>query len=298
MKKKSILILALFLIALASPAFNAEALKKNLVPSEAKWVVHIDIEKFAQTRLKDILMEKSHRPLGREIEDIERTADINFFEDISAVTAIGMKNEDEPILAFSGNLNKDRLLRLLKEEEHPEEIQHGEFLIYNWDDDEYGVFIHDNLLLISENEYGMIRVLDTFSGKAKGLSGEMDAKLQSVSPQTFVVAVAENVAEMVEDEDDFPSLLLQKTETLFFTASEQGNILKLALNLQTDSPETAKNMLDMAQGLKAFLAMSEEVDADWDLVKNMKIGIEGNSILVESESSIDSFLKVIMGMRF
>jgi len=297
MKKISVLVLTLFLIAIVSPAFSTEALKKNLIPEEAKWVVHIDVEKFAQTHLKKVLLEKSHFPLEREIFGIEKTANINFFEDIVAVTFIGMINGDEPVIAFSGNLNKDHLLGLLKKEEH-EEIQHGQFLIYNWGNNEYGAFISDRLLVISENRHDLEKVLDTFAGKAKSISGTLDSKLKSVSPHAFIFAAADNISEMVKDEDDFPSQILQKTESLFFAASEQGNTLKLVLNLQTDSPTTAKNLVDMAQGLKAFLAMSDKVDPEWDLLKNMNISIKGNAVLVESESSPEGLLKVLLGMKF
>lgn len=297
MKKISVLVLTLFLIAIVSPAFSTEALKKNLIPEDAKWVVHIDVEKFAKTQLKEVFMEKSHFPLEREILGIEKTANINFFEDITAVTIIGMIKDEEPIIAFSGNLNKDHLLGLLKKEE-PEEIQHGQFLIYSWGSDDCGTFINDRLLLISENRHDLEKVLDTFAGKAKSISGTLDSKLKSVSPHAFIFVAAENISEMVEDEDDFPSQILQKTESLFFAASEQDNTLKLVLNLQTDSPATAKNLVDMAQGLKAFLAMSDKVDPEWDLLKNMKIGIKGNAVLVESESSPEALLKVLMGMKF
>ncbi len=297
MKKFSVLVLSLFLIAVISPVFSTEGLKKNLVPEEAKWVVHIDVEKFARTQFKEVLMKKSHYPLEREIFGIEKAANINFFEDITAVTIIGMINDDEPVIAFSGNLNKDHLLGLLKEEKH-EEIQRGQFLIYKWGGNDYGTFINNRLLLISENKYSLEKVLDTFAGKAKSISGTLDSKLKSVSPHTFIFAAANNISEMVKDEDDFPSLILQKTESLFFTASEQDNTLKLVLNLQTDSPATAKNLVDMAQGLKAFLAMSDKVNPEWDVLKNLKIGIKGDTVLVASESSSEGLIKVLMGMKF
>ncbi len=297
MKKISVLVLTLFLIAVISPVFSTEALKKNLVPEEAKWVVHIDVEKFSQTQFKKALLEKSQYPMEREIFGIEKAANINFFEDITAVTIIGMINDDEPVIAFSGNLNKDHLLGLLKEEE-PEEIQRGQFLIYNWGRNEYGTFIDDRLMLISGNRYGLEKVLDTFAGKAKSISGTLDSKLKSVSPHAFIFAAADNISEMVKDEDDFPSQILQKTKSLLFTASEQDNTLKLVLSLQTDSPATAKNLVDMAQGLKAFLAMSDKVNPEWDVLKNLKIGMKGNTVLVESESSSEGFLKVLMGMKF
>ena len=77
--------------------------------------------KIRQTHFKKVLLEKSHYPLEREILGIEKTANINFFEDITAVTIIGMIKDEEPVIAFSGNLNKDHLLGLLKKEEPEDE---------------------------------------------------------------------------------------------------------------------------------------------------------------------------------
>lgn len=299
MKKYTIVILVSFLFVIPAALANAESLQTKLVPEEAIWLVHIDVAKFAKTQLKGILEDKTEGKFGKEIRTIEKTANIKFLDDISAVTAIGMANDEEPVIAFSGNLNKDHLLSLLKEEETPEEIQHGEFLIYNWDDDECGVFIHDRLVLISENRYGIEKVLDSFSGKGKSISGSsLQQQLNSLSPMTFLVAAAEDVSKMIdEDEDDFGAVILKKTEKAFFTAEEQQNELKLKLSLQTDSPETAQNMEGMVTGLKSFLAMHEKIDPEWEILKNLRISVKNNKVQLESESAYEELLHVLLGIK-
>ena len=94
MKKSIILGIALLLIVGSSLALGAEALQKNMIPGKAKWFIHIDVQKLAQTKLKDVLLGTSGSDFSREISEIEETAQISFFEDISAVTAVGMGMED------------------------------------------------------------------------------------------------------------------------------------------------------------------------------------------------------------
>lgn len=300
MRKFTILFLAFFLIALSSPCISGESLQTKLIPAEAKWLIHIDIEKFAQTELKQILEKKSENDIGREILGIEKTTGIDFFSDISAVTVIGMNHDnDEPVVAFSGSLDKAHLLGLLNEEESPNEINYGDFLIYNWDDDEYGVFAANNLLIISENRSGIEKVLDTLSGKGKNFSGSpLEKQLRAISKDTFLVASAENVSELLdEDDDDFGALILQKTESAFFSANEQNGKVKLQLDLQTDSPETATNMESMVTGLKAFLSMNDKIDPNWDIVKSLNVSVKGTSVVLESQGSVEELLNLLMGKK-
>lgn len=298
MKKFVLVILFSFVLTLCPSESSAESLQTKLIPEEANWFIHVDVEKFAKTQLRDIFNEKMKNEMGKEIREIEKTADIDFFTDISAVTAIGMNSDnDEPVIAFSGNLNKAHLLSLLKAEETPEEIQHGKFLIYNWDSDEYGVFIHDSLLLISENRHGLEKVLDTFTGKGKNIAAtSLQPRLNALSPATFLFAAAKNISGMTDDDDDFGAVILKKTKMAFFTVQEQESKLKLNLSLQTDSPETAKNMEDMVTGLKSFLAMHEKIDPEWDLLKNMKISVDGSAVWLESESPVEELLHVVLGL--
>ncbi len=297
MRKTTILFLAFFLTTLSSPNISGESLQTKLVPAEAKWLIHIDVEKFAQTELKQLLGKNFEHDIGREIMGIEKITGIDFFSDISAVTVIGMNHDnDEPVVAISGSLDKTHLLGMLKEKESPDEINYGSFLIYNLDDDGYGVFAGDNLLIISENQSGLEKVLDTFSGKEKNFSGfPLERQLRALSKDTFLVAAAENVSELLdEDDDDFGALILQKTKSAFFSANEQNGKVKLQLDLQTDSPETATNMESMVTGLKAFLFMNDKIDPEWEIIKSLKVSTRGATVVLESQGAVKELLNLLM----
>lgn len=300
MRKTTIIFLAFFLVALFSPGISGESLQTNLIPVEAKWFIHIDVEKFAQTELKQILEKISDNDMGKEIMGIEKMTGIDFFSDISAVTVIGMNHDnDEPVIAFSGSLDKSHLLGLLKEEEDLKEINYDEFLIYNWDEDGYGVFANANLLIFSENRSGLEKVLDTYSGKGKNFSGtSLERQLRALSKDTFLLATAENVSELLgEDDDDFGALILQKTKSALFSANEQKGKVKVQLSLQTDSTETATNMESMVTGLKAFLSMNDKIDPEWEIIKSLKVSAKDTAVLLEAQGSVDELLNIILGKK-
>lgn len=298
MKKMIVLTLALIFMAVYLLSFNAESLQTILVPETARWFVHVDVAKIAQSDLKNIFTDEYETDLEREMLGIEKTAGIDFFEDITAVTAIGFGNDrEEPVIAFSGNINKDHLLSLVEEEE-PEEIRYGQYVIYNWGGDDFGVFVTDRLVLISENREGIESVLDSYSGKVKNISStSLTSRLNELSAEPFLLAVADDITGMVDEDDDFGSMLLKKTKQAYFAVSENKNRLNLKLSLEADSAETAKNMLEMANGLRAFLAMNEEIDPEWEFLKALKIGSQGNTIYLESESSTEELLHVILGKK-
>lgn len=297
MKKIIVLTLIFFLMAVYLISYNPESLQTALVPQNAKWFVHINVAKISKTRLKDLFTKKYDTDIEREILGIEKTAKIDFFEDITAVTAIGFGDDhDEPVIAFSGNINKNHLLSLLSEED-PVEIQHGQFTILNWDSNEYGVFVTDRLVLISDNLEGIESMLDSYSGRSDSIaSTAINSQLAKISPDTFLLAVADNISELIDgDEDDFGSLLLKKTKQAFFTAAERKNRLNLTLRLEADTAETAKNMLEMANGLRAFLAMNDKIDPEWEFIKALKIGSQGSTVFLESESPTEELLDVLLG---
>ncbi len=292
MKKYVLLILILFIIAITAPAFAAAPLQTSLVPEKAAWFIHLDVQTFAKTQLKREWFDKQMNDFKDEIAEIERVGQIDFFKDITHVTVISMGDDDDTVVALTGKLKKNHLISLLKEEENPSEMDYGQYLIYHWDD-EFGTFVNDSLLMISEAEASLKAVLDTVSGKMKDISGTaLASQLKTLAPGNFLTAVSVKLNEMIED-DDFPSAILKNSKGAFFSVAEAGNKVKARLSLEADSPETAKNLGDVVNGLKSLLAMQEKVDLEWNLIKSLKMNVQGSSFILETEALIEEILELI-----
>lgn len=292
MKKYALLVLILFLIGLTAPALQSAPVQVSVVPENAKWFIHIDVQKLAKTELKKAWLDKSLSDFKKEIAEIERRGQIDFFKDIAHVTVIGM-GKDEAVVSFSGKWKKDHLVSLLKESESPREMRYGEYLIYNWGN-EFGVFVNNKLVLISGSESSIKNVLDTVSGKIKNISASpaLAGQLKSLAPENFLTAVSVKLNEMINS-NDFPSAVLKNSKGAFFSVAEVGDKLQVALSLETDSYETAQNLSDVFKGLKSLLAMQNKVDADWNLVKSLKMNVQGSFFTLETEALVEEILRLI-----
>jgi hypothetical protein len=292
MKKYVVLVLIMFLMMLTAPALQSALVQTSLVPEKAAWFIHLDVQKFARTQLKREWFDKVINDFKGEISEIENMAQIDFFKDVTNVTVIGMGEDDDTVVALSGKLNQDRLLFLLEEEENPRQMNYDKYVIYSWND-EYGVFVNDSLLMISESEVSLKGVLDTISGKMKDISSTVLAsQLKALSPENFLTAVSVKLNDMIDD-DDFPSAVLKNSRGAFFSVAEIGSKVRARLSLEADSPETAKNMGDVINGLKSLLAMQEKIDGEWDMVKSLKMNVQGSSITLETEALIEEIIRLI-----
>ena len=280
-----IVLLVLFTVPQESPA---SPLRPSLVPAEARWVVHIDVARLAETRVKALLYENSARGIGRSVRTIERVGKINLLRDMSGVTVIGMGPDDrDTVVAFEGKIDKDHLLALIELDESPEKIPYGKSTIYNWGSHEYGVFVTDKLTLIGGNIQTLQAVLDAWEGKGTAAADSpLLAKFKSASPAAFIVASTHKLSALAKDKDG--SAILKKAGAAILQIEEDKGVLKLKIVLDTDSPETASRLAKVVEGLMAIASISDEPSSRGiNILKDLKISQEGNVLRATLEMLAD-----------
>jgi len=282
-KKITILIAALVLAALilTGPAWPG-TLPSSLVPEGARWVVHVDMEQFVATELyKELAKEDRFKVKGTEIN---RLLKIDWRKDISGLTIFGLgAGKEQVVFAAAGRFDKPRLLTLLDLDTDHQDIPYGAFTVYSTGDDEFWAFINDGLIVFSESREAMERVLDTAGGKAKSfVSSELNAAFQDISSGAFLSGVIENLAGM--GREIAKSKFAGKAKSLSFLAREVQDSLKVRVLVTADSPENAKRMADMAQGLAAMIQLEEKEGekARWaSLAKEIQVKLEGKAVRLE-----------------
>lgn len=252
MKKTVLLAVALIVFALfmAVPAYPGPV-PASLVPESARWVVHLDMEKFVTTRLfasveKGDVFEIQTRDAGRWLK-------IDPAKDIKSLTLIGFEagGKGHPVIAVMGTFDKARLLTLLDLEEKHTETAYGGYTIHSTGGDGCGAFVNDGLIVLSESRPELERVLDTAGGKSKSFAGTaLAAALKDVPAGAFLGGVLPDLAGFGRGMG--PSKVLEKTSGIFFAAQEKEDRLVVRLQVTADTPESAKNMYDVVQGLIAM----------------------------------------------
>lgn len=284
-KKAAWLIAALIVLALsmALPVWPG-TVPASVVPEGARWIAHLDMEKFVATELYAQL-EKDGR-LKLKSRDLDRWFKIDLARDITGVTVFGLEpGEDRAVVAVSGKFDRAGILEWLAREEDHEEISYGEFTIYANDGDGYGAFVNDNLIVLSESREAVQKALDTAGGKVKTFaSSKLGVALKEIPAGAFLSGVVEDLTGLGRELNQ--SKLVEKASGLFFLAQEKQSLLHLRLQMAADSPENAKNIADLVQGLIALGRLSGgrgDMARFASLIDGVQVKLDGKTVRLEFE---------------
>ncbi len=297
MKKALIIATVILLSLLMYSLLQAEALQKNIIPADATWVVHIDVERIFSSRFYTrIAGQEGWDKIEKQNARFVKKFKINLLEDITAVTVFGKgKDEDTTVACLYGKFNREYLLGLLEMEDSHQEIAHGKFTIHNWDDREYGAFAGDRMVLLGKNESALKESLDVISGEADDITKSRSAALfGSVPTDSLLAGIAHNLSSLTTG----PKMprLFRKAESAMFHVSEKGKDMLFGAEMSTASPEDADNIEQIIKGLMALVDMHrEDVPEGVHVPEDIKITKSGNNIRMEMSYPTEDLIKLIAG---
>jgi hypothetical protein len=276
------LALGLCLFAGASAA-GASPLQMSLVPADALWVIHFDMERFTSTVMfKTLMDEEGAARMERRADELSQKFHINLQKDIKGITLYGLgKGDEDAVVAVSGTFDKAYLLGLLKMDTKHTESMYGKHTIYGWDGDHFGVFATDNLVLLSERQANVQSALDVLDGKIKAVSGSSPiAQIMKESPNSIMAAAATDISGMLGGGEK--AVMLSKMKTAALSVSEIGDITSLKASVGAESGQVAKELEQAIRGLIA-IANLQLTDADAQLItQSIKIYVDGENVRIDA----------------
>ncbi len=295
MKKILVLVLTLLLATAWAVNVQAAALNTKMIPQNTGWIIHLDVEKFSATQLSALLLSKRLGKFHKTRKSILEKFKLKMLKDIKSVTIFGPgQGKENASVCVSGDFNKQFLLSLLDLDETHKQLKYGKYTLHHWDGDHYGSFATDNLIVFGDREENVKQVLDTLTGKAKNIgASKMMAYLKEIPRNAFLKAVARNISSIAGDHGG--PAMLKKTGMAFFMAMEKGSDFSLKLKLNTDTPETAKNI---EQILNGFIALGElklkntEVEKI-KILESIKMTLKKNTLLIELTYPSKEFVELI-----
>jgi hypothetical protein len=285
MMKKALLLTAILLAALfwAAPAFPG-TVPTSVVPEGARWIVHLDVERFVATKLFELLDKDGN--IDIKSRDAERWFKIDPRKDLGGVTVFGLGPEDSQIVfAVEGKFDKKAILAQVDRRAEYTETPYGRFTLYSIGKDGYGAFVTDGLIVFSEGRAAVERALDAAEGKAKTFAAtDLSAALKEVPAGAFLSGVLPDLTGLGKEIGR--SKVLEKASGLFFLAQEKSESLLVRLQVTAASPESAKDMADVVQGLVAMARLSEnrgDMAKAKALLEGIKVNLNGKVIKVDFE---------------
>lgn len=283
-KKTLLIVFALIVLALAAalPVWPG-TVPASVVPEGTRWIAHLDMEKFVATDLFSYLEKEGRFEI--KTGDIERWLKIDVTKDIQSVTVFGLagKSDDQAVVAVSGKFNRADLLAWIARDEDHQEITHGAYTIYTTGDDEYGAFVTDTLIVLSESREAIQKTLDAAGGKARNFaSSKLAASLKDVPAGAFLSGAVEDLSGLGRELNQ--SKLIGKASGLFFLAQEKESLIQIRLQMAADSPENAKNIADIVQGFIALGRLSEgrgDMAGLASLAEKIQVKQDGRTVRIE-----------------
>jgi hypothetical protein len=295
--KRTILVLAyVILILMLCTEIKSTELQQNIVPAEAQWVIHVNLEKIKTTRFFNAFKDEE---LFAKVEKrgawLDKRFGINPLEDIKGITLFGKAKEEDAVVCVRGNFDKDHLLSLLAQDEDHKEQAYGKFTIYNWDRDSFGVFASDDLVMFSENETGIKKALDAMSGKTESIkSSALSALMKGIPSGVFLTGAAGDIPSLLEGEHDKEAAVLRKTEAAVFSVREAGDNMSLNLNLKATNPEDAENIEQIFRGLLAMAEMyRDQLPSEIKLPSDIQTAVQGNTVNIDISYPVEYLVKLI-----
>ena len=275
----------------------ATNLQKTIIPAEANWVIHFDLEKFASTQIGNhLLNEQDALGLGKKNSKFKEKYQIDLLEDINGVTVFGFgKGEKNIVACLQGNLNQDFLLELLGAEESHKEIPYGEYTIHNWDRNEYGAFASDNLALMGPNQDMIKLALDVIDGKKANISSSpMNDYIKEIPSNAFMAAMAKDISSLAEGKSKV--FIIKKTESAMFSLAEIKENFNIRLNFTVKTLEDAQNMENVLRGLISLANMQlEELKTGFKVPEDIVIETKGKKVFMEMNYPSKALLDIALG---
>lgn len=265
---------ALVLLTGLTAGITAGPLQSSQVPENAKWLVHLDVEKLMTTQLGGYLGRTLvDKKLAKPTRDLEQWG-IDFdWRDIESITVFGSdftrNPEQSAVLLVQGSFDFaeaievviDRIAAYGSDDRPIEKLQTNPFPIYSAKNEAFGTPYGKGLFLLSKSRTELEQARQVLEGKAASLAKSTQFPDLGAGNDEFLVA---GVADGFQRATQLPPQIggLKNAESGQIKAGEKAENVFVKLSLKTRDNESATRMQQVLQGLVALATLSQEANKD------------------------------------
>lgn len=305
--KRTILIGAM--LAMLTCPMVADEAEPAYISADAAWVVHFDVDAWGETKLEQAILDQ-HPEAIPKLEEFRATFGFDLREDLHGVTLYGTGFEPgRGVAMFDADVDRDRILDLLRENAGYETSEYGDRTIHRWieeskprhgeedDGTRYGAFAAFDLVVVSRDLDDLKAALDVIDGEADSAADAEEPVLPEAPDGAFLIARARDL-ELPEGARRPRAALLKKCEELSVTLGEKDAQVYVNIAAEMETEKDARRVTKMIEGMQAFAEMAAEharagaEDDDGEPAKTLPVWM---SSLMEAEMSGEG-TKVVLEM--
>jgi hypothetical protein len=291
----------LVLLCCAGWALTAPAgpLPREQTPASAKWLMHLDIERFAPSQTCALLMADQNRNgrLQQQLAVYRQMLGIDPLKDLKHLTLYGEQlagNRGAALL--SGSLNSNTILARLRSHSGYATRKLGSRTIHTWPGPDAGAemcacFFARDLLVVASDEAMLRGALDVLNGKAASLATGKSALPVPAGAGAFFLAALEGYTDA--GNEPVKAFLLKNTKTATVEIGEAKGTVNGRLVLVAPSVEAAGQIEQILNGLVVSAGLASDQSGLAKLAEMSRISSEGKSVALALSCPAQDAAKVL-----
>lgn len=291
-------VVCMFAVMVAGITYGGP-LNKAEISANAKWVVHLDADKFLTSKIGKLLIdENANADLKKGLDALRATIHFDPLKDVKSVTLYGDSfNKDGGVAVLKGSPNADAINaveKIIILSKTYEKISHGTKVIHKWIDEKKQkpsvLCFYSPGVTVAGGDINQVKAaIDRLDGKKEGLKA--NTGLMVPDSAGFLVASARK-----DEGKEGPAnaTVLKNAEWLAVSVKNLGENVDIEAKLGANSAENAKQIEQMVRGLAAFLALSAaQNEAAADIAKALSVNIDNCTIGVNFSYGAEPLYKLI-----
>jgi hypothetical protein len=283
------ILMTAFQILGCTEACFGEPASRSTVPLEAVWAIHFDAEHFRTTALGRYYTNKVLPVQLRDAQEKHKFDLGPLFRGLKSATAFGVKfdsgSEKTGVLLLKSDPGAVKGVHdfLFKQsrQTNPEiqQVQSKPFVIFKIDSDTFAAPLTQGNVCVSKSQKHLSMACEVLAGERPTLAGGTNFTDWGSDRQPDVlIAVAGSKSGM----SGLPSnaRILQKAQSLKLNIQENNDQLILGAVIQTESPETASQLRQIANGILGWTALDKgnEGNLHTSFLNSAKLNVSGENL--------------------
>jgi len=301
--------IALLLSPLTSVGPRADELKRERLPADVDFVLHLDLEGLMRTELWRMVQESADGEfkiddIDAELGDFRTRFGIDPLTDVKAVTLYKFKSEEDPTVCLISTTSKiDLALTVAQKEPSYAKVSARGIELHTWRHEDDGqdetmcAYLHvlkngERLVVLSSNKDCALRAARVLRGEQPNQTSGAAVLEVNPNPGSFLYFAAANLAQL--DEFSPASEVFGLAQGIQVDLGEAGGFLNAHMSVLTDSPENARNISDVAQGLIALGSLAgSELGPVLELLRALRINISGSLVRVDFSFGVRRLVEIL-----
>ena len=301
------------MLPLAATALGSP-LQTEQVSADAKWLVHLDVDRLRSTRVGDYLI---NQMLDPKVSSLVRQLDFDLdWKQVHSLTAYGTipqsKSSFDGVLVIKTDLDLRKLLDAVvdkaksdndNESARVQKTQEGDNTTYSLKDHMFASFRPGKPTIVSKSLDSIHKAREVLWGTAPNLaSTKMFSEFPKPQSPYFLMGAVDNLKlspEPGEESRDGDGLnpkakILKLAEGGRIVLGEDANQLFADLSLKAKSTELVTQIQQVVQGMIALASLSQPDNQDLQqLAQSAKVSSSGNIVTLKLGYPADQAIQVL-----